>query len=60
MTLHYQLFCITYNNIIAYLKSRRIERTIYILYNVTRIEGQSGKNMCQGGGKPDTGKFHHR
>ena len=21
------------------------------------IEGQSGKNMCQGG-KPDTGKFH--
>ena len=24
----------------------------------TGIEGQSGKNMCQGGGKPDTGKFH--
>ena len=23
----------------------------------TGIEGQSGKNMCQGG-KPDTGKFH--
>ena len=23
----------------------------------TRIEGKSGKNMCQGG-KPDTGKFH--
>ena len=35
-----------------------------IYYNVsmktgefTGIEGQSGKNMCQGG-KPDTGKFH--
>ena len=25
---------------------------------VTGIEGQSGKDMCQGGGKPDTGKFH--
>ena len=23
----------------------------------TGVEGQSGKNMCQGG-KPDTGKFH--
>ena len=23
----------------------------------TGIEGQSGKNMCQGG-KPDTGEFH--
>ena len=27
------------------------------LGEVTGIEGQSGKNMCQGG-KPDTGKFH--
>ena len=27
------------------------------LGELTGIEGQSGKNMCQGG-KPDTGKFH--
>ena len=27
------------------------------LGDITGIEGQSGKNMCQGG-KPDTGKFH--
>ena len=35
---------------------------VCIHYNIlsgefTGIEGQSGKNMCQGG-KPDTGKFH--
>ena len=28
------------------------------LWEFTGIEGQSGKNMCHGGGKPDTGKFH--
>ena len=27
------------------------------IWKFTGIEGQSGKNMCQGG-KPDTGKFH--
>ena len=27
------------------------------IHIITGIEGQSGKNMCQGG-KPDTGKFH--
>ena len=27
------------------------------LGELTGIEGQSGKNMCQGG-KPDTGRFH--
>ena len=30
---------------------------IIIIIILTGIEGQSGKNMCQGG-KPDTGKFH--
>ena len=28
------------------------------IMDFTGIEGQSGKIMCQGGGKPDIGKFH--
>ena len=28
-----------------------------MIVNNNIVEGQSGKNMCQGG-KPDTGKFH--
>ena len=28
------------------------------LWDFTGIEGQRGKDMCQGGNKPDTGKFH--
>ena len=35
----------------------RLTFSFPVSVDYTGIEGQSGKNMCQGG-KPDTGKFH--
>ena len=43
----------------TYVSKERYIHSIIIHdhWEFTGIEGQSGKNMCQGG-KPDTGKFH--